>query len=76
MIPIAMPPSVSISGLARLATRAIFTDSCSTAATLTSNLRRICSSSVNAFTTRMPCTVSCKVSMMRAPPVNWLRAIA
>ncbi len=24
---------------------------------------------------RMPCSVSCNVSIMRVPPVNWLRAI-
>ena len=71
----AKPPSVSISGLARLATRAILLDSRSTAATLTASRRRISSSSENALTMRMPCSASCMVSMMRVPPVNCMRAM-
>jgi len=74
-IEIAMPPRVSISGLERLATRASLMDSCWTASTLESSRARMASSRVNAFTTRMPCTISCMVSMMRVEPVNWLRAI-
>ena len=72
----AQPPSVSISGLARLATRAILFASCSTAATLRSKRSRMMSSSVKALTMRMPCSVSCSVSRMRVPPWNWLRAMA
>ena len=40
----AKPPSISINGLARLATRAILFDSCSTWPTLTASRRRISSS--------------------------------
>ncbi len=68
-----MPPSVSISGLERLATRASLFDSCSTLRDVVVEPRRMTSSSVNALTMRMPCTVSCMVSRMRVPPVNWLR---
>src|SRR5665213_1907995 len=74
-IAMAHPPSVSISGLARAETRAILLASCSTAATLASKRAHIVSSSVKALTMRMPCSVSCKVSMMRVPPWNWLRPI-
>ena len=35
---------------------------------------RISSSSVKALTMRMPCSVSCSVSRMRVPPMNWLWA--
>jgi len=66
----ASPPSVSIRGLARLATRAHLSPSCCTAETLASKRRRISSSSVNAFTTRKPCSVSCNVSIVCVPPVN------
>ncbi len=72
----AMPPSVSIKGLARLETRAILLASYSTVATWRSKRSRITSSSVNALTMRMPCSVSCRVSMMRSLPWYWLRPIA
>jgi hypothetical protein len=71
----AKPPSVSIMGLARLATRAILFDSRSTPSTLTESRRRISSSSEKALTMRMPCSASCMVSMIRVPPVNCIRAM-
>jgi uncharacterized protein (DUF3084 family) len=64
------PAMLSISGLARLATRAILVAACSTSLTLAAKRARISSSSVNDLTMRIPCNVSCRVSRMRAPPLN------
>src|SRR5678815_2813179 len=73
---IARPPSVSMMGLARFATRAHLSPSCCTAVILASKRRRISSSSVKALTTRRPCSVSCNVSIVCVSPVNCTLMIA
>ena len=63
-----MPPSASISGVARFDTRASLFEAASTRSTLASTRARITASRLNALMMRKPWMVSCMASRISAPP--------